>query len=378
MEIDRYVGGKDLFFVPCEAKDMIYAKAYAALACEDLQVLESTFLYETLNFFGYIKENWQGLVVDMRARRIPEGLSVPEGTREYLLSLNVPEERLRKIETECEKGFENIARRLWEHLELLNGIGNKYYLTEDAALSEYVGDIPKQYYCYCCSESLIGVPPRLNEYSYVMVLRTGFFEFLPYPAEDGETFQPHELKVGELYEPLITNFSGLYRYRLGDVIKVNGFIGKSPVIEFMFRKGQVLNIAGEKIDSRQLEQAVYGLRENGLEVEKYCVGAVLEELPGKYFTVMAVRDAGSVSDEEAAGLLDRSLMLNSPDYKELREAGQIARPAVMLCTAEEYDRFESLSGSGQKRVHGKAKHIFPKEVPEEKWKETILKLRREK
>ena len=378
METDRYVGGKDLFFIPCEAKDMIYAKAYAALACEELQVLESTFLYETLNFFGYIKENWQNLVADMRAHRVPEGLSVPEGTREYLLSLNVPESRLKKIENECGKGFKNIARRLWEHLELLNGIGNKYYLTEDAALSEYVGDIPKQYYCYCSSESLIGIPPRLNEYSYVMVLRTGFFEFLPYPAEDGETFQPHELTVGELYEPLITNFSGLYRYRMGDVIKVNGFIGKSPVIEFMFRKGQVLNIAGEKIDSRQLEQAVYGLRENGIAAEKYCIGAVLEKLPGKYFSVMAVPEGTSVSDEEAAELLDRSLMLNSPDYKELREAGQIARPDLMLCSPEEYERFERLSGPEQNRSHGKAKHICPKEVPEDQWKKIMLGIRHER
>ncbi len=378
MEIDKYIGGKDLFFVPCECSDMIYAKAYAALASEELQVLESTFLYEMLNFFGYIKENWRKIVDDIRAHRLPENLSVPQGTKDFLLSVNVPEERLKKVEVECSKGFANIAKRLWPHLELLNGIGNKYYLTEDAALSEYVGDIPRQYYCYCSSESLIGIPPRLNEYNYVMVLRTGFFEFLPYMAEDSVTYQPHELKIGGLYEPVITNFSGLYRYRLGDIIKVNGFIGKSPVIEFMFRKGQVLNIAGEKIDTRQLEQAVYGLREHGLEVEKYCVGAVLEHIPGRYFSVMAVGSETDITDEAAAALLDESLKLNSPDYKELREMGQIGAPAVMLCGTEEYERFNKLTTSENKRTHGKAKHIYPMEVPEEKWVQIIQEIRQGK
>lgn len=378
LEIDKYIGGKDLFFVPCECKDMLYAKAAAALSCPDIRIIECTFLYEALNFFGYLEKNWRSIVDDLRSRRLPEGLSVPDGTRKFLLSLNTPEERLATVEKECSAGFKNIAKRLWNGLELINGIGNKFYLTEEASLAEYIGDIPKQYYCYCCSEALIGIPPRLNEYTYVLVMRTGFFEFLPYNADDDSvTYLPHELKPGELYEPVVTNFSGLYRYRLGDIVKAVRFIGKSPVIEFMFRKGQVLNIAGEKIDSRQLEQAVYDLRDSCLNIEKYYTGAVLSRLPGRYLAVMAAQEY-SISDERAAELFDETLKKNSPDYKELRELGEIAAPEVILCSVSEYDRFAEQSGSGKSRTHEKAKHIYPEEVQEQEWKQILSRIRQEK
>jgi len=378
LEIDKYIGGKDLFFVPCECRDMLYAKAAAALSCPDIRIIECTFLYEALNFFGYLEKNWRGIVDDLRNRRLPDGLSVPDGTRDFLLSLNTPEERLAEVEKECGVGFDNIAKRLWKKLELINGIGNKFYLTEEASLAVYIGDIPKQYYCYCCSESLLGIPPRLNEYAYVMVMRTGFFEFLPFNAKDDSvTYLPHELKTGELYEPVITNFSGLYRYRLGDIVKVVRFIGKSPVIEFMFRKGQVLNLAGEKIDLRQLEQAVYGLREAGLNVIDYCIGASLGSVPGKYLSVMSVQECG-MTDQRASELFDEVLKRSSPDYKELRELGEIAAPEVILCGSDDYESFTAQSGSGKSRSHEKAKHIYPKEVPEQKWKQIIDRIRQGK
>ena len=50
-----------------------------------------------------------------------------------------------------------------------------------------------------------------------------------------ETLLIDELKEGESYELLITNIDGLYRFRLGDVIKVVGFYNKSPIIEVRFR-----------------------------------------------------------------------------------------------------------------------------------------------
>jgi hypothetical protein len=44
-----------------------------------------------------------------------------------------------------------------------------------------------------------------------------------------------QAEIGELYEVVITNASGLYRYRLGDVVKVCGFHHQAPIVEFMYR-----------------------------------------------------------------------------------------------------------------------------------------------
>ena len=38
-----------------------------------------------------------------------------------------------------------------------------------------------------------------------------------------------------MYEIVITNSSGFYRYRLGDIVEVVGFFNQVPLIDFLFR-----------------------------------------------------------------------------------------------------------------------------------------------
>ena len=42
-------------------------------------------------------------------------------------------------------------------------------------------------------------------------------------------------QVGSLYEPVVTNNAGLYRYRQGDVVKVVDFYHQAPCVDFQFR-----------------------------------------------------------------------------------------------------------------------------------------------
>ena len=381
LNVDEYVGGKDLLMIPEESRDLIYAKAAAALACDNIDIIEASFLYETVNFFSYLEENWKTITDDLRHHRLPDGLGVPENVKKYLLSLSVPDERLDLIERECSNGFENIAVRLWSGLTLLSGIGHKTFLTEDNALKRYIGNTAIHYFSYVCSECLIGVPVQLNEHAYVVVPKTGFFEFLPVNAETTDvTYQPSELETGNMYEIVITNFSGFYRYRIGDVIKVKRFIGESPVVEFKYRKGQALNISGEKIDMCQLEKAVFSLHEFGINVNDYLIGASVESMPGRYIAVMQTDSSsnennGLISDEKASELLDEAVMKYSPDYKDLRELGQISEPTVFVCNCGEYVRFMEETVSGQTRSHIKAKHICSKEVSEKQWKKIIGMIR---
>ena len=44
-----------------------------------------------------------------------------------------------------------------------------------------------------------------------------------------------QLRVGGCYEMVLTTMNGLYRYRLGDVIKVVDFYYDTPVYEFSYR-----------------------------------------------------------------------------------------------------------------------------------------------
>lgn len=51
-------------------------------------------------------------------------------------------------------------------------------------------------------------------------------------------------------------FAGLYRYRVGDVLRVSGFKNKAPQFNFVCRKNVVLSIDSDKTDEVELQTAV--------------------------------------------------------------------------------------------------------------------------
>ena len=60
-------------------------------------------------------------------------------------------------------------------------------------------------------------------------------------------FLAHQLALGHEYVVIVTTGGGLYRYRLGDVILVTGFVGQCPVVIFRRREKKVVDLFGEKL-----------------------------------------------------------------------------------------------------------------------------------
>lgn len=86
-----------------------------------------------------------------------------------------------------------------------------------------------------------------------------FFEFVENAAWDRgerETLLLHELAQGAEYQIIVTTAAGLLRYQMNDVMRVTGFIGACPTLEFV-RKGRgVTSIVGEKLSEDQIHLAV--------------------------------------------------------------------------------------------------------------------------
>ena len=109
---------------------------------------------------------------------------------------------------------------------------------------------------YGCSEGVIGINVNPDSKGYVLLPRAMFFEFIP--EVDCDQSQPQvlfsdQLAPGQRYELVVTTLSGFCRYRLGDVIRLVGWYGTdTPVIEFLYRRGQLLSIVGEKITEEHM------------------------------------------------------------------------------------------------------------------------------
>jgi hypothetical protein len=113
---------------------------------------------------------------------------------------------------------------------------------------------------------------------------------------------------------VLTTGGGLWRYRLGDRVRVDGWCEATPCLRFLGRAGEVCDLVGEK-----LEEAFVAA----------CLAAVL---PDAGFALLAPNGDGSSgytlfaerAGVDAAARLDAALAAN-PQWCQARELGQLLR-----------------------------------------------------
>ena len=75
--------------------------------------------------------------------------------------------------------------------------------------------------------------PLFEDKDPVLAVTSHFFEFQD-PAS-GRVSLAHQLGVGDTYRVIVTTGGGLYRYPLGDLVRVTGFIRDAPCLQFIGR-----------------------------------------------------------------------------------------------------------------------------------------------
>ncbi|MBN2447409.1 MAG: GH3 auxin-responsive promoter family protein [Phycisphaerae bacterium] len=126
-------------------------------------------------------------------------------------------------------------------------------------LADWWGAVPVRDIGLLASEGRVSIPFEDGTPSGVIDVTAGCFEFIPAAeaeADNPQTLWPEELEVGQCYAVVLTNTTGLIRYRLDDVVRVTGWLEGAPLVEFLHRAGRVASIAGEKLTENQLVAAV--------------------------------------------------------------------------------------------------------------------------
>lgn len=94
--------------------------------------------------------------------------------------------------------------------------------------------------------------PIFEANGFVPLLTEVFFEFI---SSDNQTLRLHELEVDEIYEVIITQKSGLYRYRMKDQIIVTHIYKNTPCFDFYGRRDALSDLVGEKLHERDVQEA---------------------------------------------------------------------------------------------------------------------------
>jgi len=80
--------------------------------------------------------------------------------------------------------------------------------------------------------------------------------FLEFENSNGEIKRLHELVDSEKYQIIVTQNSGLTRYRINDTVQVRGFYRNTPMLEFVGRANSVCDLAGEKLHEEFVQTAL--------------------------------------------------------------------------------------------------------------------------
>ena len=160
-------------------------------------------------------------------------------------------------------------------------------------LDYYCGDIPRDYFCYCCSEAYVGRSIIPNQFEYDFYPKGNFFEIISYKDNIGNRLDENvyllsEAKPGYQYELVVTTFSGFYRYRTKDIITIKQINENMITFEFECRLNLVINLLAEKVEFKHLEKVINKVKEIVPNLLQYTFGANYNESQVIYYLFLGL------------------------------------------------------------------------------------------
>ncbi|XP_041483725.1 indole-3-acetic acid-amido synthetase GH3.3-like [Lytechinus variegatus] len=314
-----------------------------------------------------LEQSWEEIVCDIESGTINENVKFTDdgikSSLERALGNGHPE-RAGELRRQFMKGFDkSIIRRVWPNLEVIFSIDSTGIWPQFK--TKYAEDIPLVNFGYGNSEGMfLAHSPWFHEDNRSMVPfpNFAFFEFIR--LEDAKENQPRtflidELEIGKEYEIVFTQDSGLYRYRVGDVIRITGYHYNCPTFEFMYRMGLMLNLRYEKMNQVVLKEGLQSAvgQFNCIRLVDYAVAESTiipasssafeggEDMP-YYVMFLELRQEEQMREnkqsefvdaEQIKTTIDNELRARNSDYHRLRREGSISHPRIYLMKHGTFD-----------------------------------------
>ncbi|NIA22420.1 MAG: GH3 auxin-responsive promoter [Anaerolineaceae bacterium] len=308
-------------------------------------------------------ERKEQLLCDLRDGTLSEGLDLPGPVRQALgRRLRAEPGRCRELETIIRRTGTLYPKDAWR-LPLLGcwkGGTLTLYLRE---FPRYFGDAPVRDIGLIASEGRMTIPLSDDGSSGALDLGAAFFEFLPAaggrPAGD-RTLLPNELEVGGQYFLVLTSSAGLYRYNIGDLVRVTGFVAGSPMLEFLSKGAHYSNLTGEKLSEHQLVGAVdAALSETGLALASYCLAATWGSPAACYSFLVEESSAGDRRVlQKFLNLLEERLRADNIEYDSKRQSERLGPIRAKVVADGTWLKYDMATIAERRRGLEQYKHKF--------------------
>ncbi len=306
-----------------------YVNTRFALQDRDTMYSFSVFLKMFTDLMIYLKKHWETIVDDIEKGTVSDiANATPEVLKMLRAKIRPDPVRAAELRREFEKGFdETIVPRIWPNMSAICGIGTSTFEQFYKLSRTMTGDIPYDFSIYGASEGLFAAVDELNSAKQLMLVESCFYEFIP-TEDESRILCLDELEVGKEYEIIVTTQSGLYRYRCGDVIKVVDYLEECPYIQFAYRKGQLLNLAGEKTTEEHMQAAVDKIAaEAGCRILNWTVDSVITAQPCHYLLMLENNEGKDL--REYTRYADKVLREINPRYEHFIARGVLGTVKIV-------------------------------------------------
>lgn len=189
-----------------------------------------------------------------------------------------------------------------------------------ARLTESYGELPTLDYGYAASEGCFGAPLSSSNAASLLLPHGHVLELVP--EDGGDSVFLDEAVVGARYAVVVTTSSGLYRYRMHDVVEIVGKQGKAPLAVFRHKEGTMTSLTGEKLGEAHVARALeaVGGGVTGVVLAPFYKG----DVPGY---------VAAVEGDVDAAAFDAALCAANEEYDAKRKSLRLAAVVVVNVAA---------------------------------------------
>ena len=200
---------------------------------------------------------------------------VEKASKENVTNISgVPSWFLTVLRNILEKNHAKSLSQVWPGLEVFFHGGISFEPYRDEYMEITKGLDMHFVETYNASEGFFAVQNDPDDKAMLLIIdRDVFYEFIPVDSPDFDPIPLWEVQPGKTYEMVITSSNGLWRYRLGDTVRIESV---DPVkIRIAGRTGAFINAFGEELMEDNTERAIaVATHKHGANILNYTVAPV--------------------------------------------------------------------------------------------------------
>ncbi len=314
-----------------------------SLRDQELGGLIANFPMLILRICQYLENYAESFIEDLERGSLPSWLNLDSKTRSRLnRRFSSAPQRARELREILNSEGRLTPPLAWKNLAYIataRGGTSDFYFQH---FSDYdLDQLPVFGAAYSTAEGTCGVYTDVNIDASTLALNTGFFEFIPeseWDQEQPQTLLATEVKPGERYRILMTNYSGFYRYDIGDIVEISEFFEQTPTLIFRHRRGGILSSTTEKTTEAHVTAVLRSLQEEwGITIHDFFVTLSEKEFPPHYLLNIELPPESKLEESEHfLQRFDEILKETNPHYA-LKRSGEVPPPRLRILGTGSFD-----------------------------------------